>query len=92
MSAVQGLQLPLERFEKSFGTGIVPTVPFLTSCSGVLMDSIHTNYHENFWHNTVPPRPRDEVLARLRKVVKALREANDLLKKAAVIFAQTESR
>ena len=32
-------------------------------------------------------RPRDEELARLRKEVKALREANEILKKAAVIFA-----
>jgi transposase len=37
-------------------------------------------------------RPRDEELARLRKEVKALREANEILKKAAVIFAQTEPR
>ena len=35
-------------------------------------------------------RPRDEELARLRKEVKSLREANEILKKAAVIFAQTE--
>jgi transposase len=33
-------------------------------------------------------RPRDEELARLRKEVKTLREANEILKKAAVIFAQ----
>jgi transposase len=33
-------------------------------------------------------RPRDEELARLRKEVKALRTANEILKKAAVIFAQ----
>jgi transposase-like protein len=37
-------------------------------------------------------RPRDEELARLRKENKALREANDILKKAAVIFAQIEPR
>jgi transposase len=37
-------------------------------------------------------RPRDEELSRLRKEVKALREANEILKKAAVIFAQTEPR
>jgi transposase len=37
-------------------------------------------------------RPRDEELSRLRKEVKALREANEILKKAAVIFAQTEAR
>jgi transposase len=37
-------------------------------------------------------RPRDEELTRLRKEVKALREANEILKKAAVIFAQTEPR
>jgi transposase len=37
-------------------------------------------------------RPRDEELARLRKEVKFLREANEILKKAAVIFAQTEPR
>jgi transposase len=35
-------------------------------------------------------RPRDEELTRLRKEVKALREANEILKKAAVIFAQGE--
>jgi transposase-like protein len=33
-------------------------------------------------------RPRDAELARLRKENKALREANEILKKAAVIFAQ----
>ena len=33
-------------------------------------------------------RPRDEELTRLRKEVKALRTANEILKKAAVIFAQ----
>ena len=37
-------------------------------------------------------RPRDEELARMRKENKALREANEILKKAAVIFAQTEPR
>jgi transposase-like protein len=37
-------------------------------------------------------RPRDQELARLRKENKALREANEILKKAAVIFAQTEPR
>ena len=37
-------------------------------------------------------RPRDEELSRLRKENKALREANEILKKAAVIFAQTEPR
>jgi transposase-like protein len=35
-------------------------------------------------------RPRDEELARLRKENKALRTANEILKKAAVIFAQGE--
>ena len=35
-------------------------------------------------------RPRDEELTRLRKEVKALRTANEILKKAALIFAQTE--
>jgi transposase len=35
-------------------------------------------------------RPRDAELARLRKENKALREANEILKKAAVIFAQGE--
>jgi transposase-like protein len=35
-------------------------------------------------------RPRDEELARLRKENKALREANEILKKAAVIFARGE--
>jgi transposase len=37
-------------------------------------------------------RPRDEELIRLRKEVKSLREANEILKKAAVIFAQGEPR
>jgi transposase len=37
-------------------------------------------------------RPRDEELTRLRKEVKALRSANEILKKAAVIFAQGEPR
>ena len=37
-------------------------------------------------------RPRDEELSRLRKENKVLREANEILKKAAVIFAQTEPR
>jgi transposase-like protein len=35
-------------------------------------------------------RPRDEELTRLRKENKALKEANEILKKAAVIFAQGE--
>ena len=35
-------------------------------------------------------RPRDEELTRLRKEVKSLRNANEILKKAAVIFAQGE--
>ena len=35
-------------------------------------------------------KPRDEELTRLRKEVKALKEANEILKKAAVIFAQSE--
>jgi len=35
-------------------------------------------------------RPKDTELARLRKENKALREANEILKKAAVIFAQGE--
>ena len=35
-------------------------------------------------------RPRDEELVRLRKEVKSLRTANEILKKAAVIFAQGE--
>jgi len=35
-------------------------------------------------------RPRDEELTRLRKEVKSLRMANEILKKAAVIFAQGE--
>ncbi|MDR2740764.1 MAG: transposase [Treponema sp.] len=33
-------------------------------------------------------RPRDEELARLRKENRALKEANEILKKAAAIFAQ----
>jgi transposase-like protein len=37
-------------------------------------------------------RPRDEELARLRKENRTLREANEILKKAAVIFAQIEPR
>ena len=36
-------------------------------------------------------RPRDEELARLRKEVKSLREANEILKKAAVIFSRGEA-
>jgi transposase-like protein len=35
-------------------------------------------------------RPRDKELARLKKENKALRNANEILKKAAVIFAQGE--
>ena len=35
-------------------------------------------------------RPRDAELSRLRKENKALRDANEILKKAAVIFAQGE--
>jgi len=35
-------------------------------------------------------RPRDAELVRLRKEVKSLRQANEILKKAAVIFAQGE--
>jgi len=35
-------------------------------------------------------RPRDAELIRLRKEVKSLKEANEILKKAAVIFAQSE--
>jgi transposase len=35
-------------------------------------------------------RPKDAELARLKKENKALREANEILKKAAVIFAQGE--
>jgi transposase len=37
-------------------------------------------------------RPRDEELVRLRKEVRALRASNEILKKAAVIFAQSESQ
>jgi transposase len=37
-------------------------------------------------------RPRDAELARLRKEVKTLREANEILKKAAVIFAQEQAQ
>jgi transposase len=37
-------------------------------------------------------RPRDAELSRLRKEVKALREANEILKKAAAIFAQKRPR
>jgi len=35
-------------------------------------------------------KPRDAELARLRKENKALKEANEILKKAAAIFAQGE--
>src|SRR5215469_4769290 len=35
-------------------------------------------------------RPRDAELVRLRKENKALKEANEILKKAAVIFAKSE--
>jgi len=35
-------------------------------------------------------RARDAELTRLRKEVKSLREANEILKKAAVIFAQSD--
>jgi transposase len=35
-------------------------------------------------------RPRDEELTRLRKEVKALRTADEILKKAAAVFAQGE--
>jgi transposase-like protein len=35
-------------------------------------------------------KPRDEELARLRKENKALKDANEILKKAAVIFALSE--
>jgi len=35
-------------------------------------------------------KPRDEELTRLRKENKVLREANEILKKATVIFAQKE--
>jgi transposase len=35
-------------------------------------------------------RARDAELSRLRKEVKSLKEANEILKKAAVIFAQSE--
>jgi len=35
-------------------------------------------------------KPKDEELARLRKENKSLRAANEILKKAAVIFAQGE--
>ena len=37
-------------------------------------------------------RPRDEEQARLRKEVRSLRDANEILKKAAVIFVQGEPR
>ena len=37
-------------------------------------------------------RPRDEELTRLRKENKALREADEILKKAAAIFAQEGPR
>jgi transposase len=37
-------------------------------------------------------RPGDTELTRLWKEVRTLREANEILKKAAVIFAQTEHR
>jgi len=35
-------------------------------------------------------RPRDAELTRLRKENRALKEANEILKKAAVIFAQSD--
>jgi transposase len=35
-------------------------------------------------------RPRDQELARLRKENKMLRQANEILKKAAIIFAQED--
>jgi len=35
-------------------------------------------------------KPRDEELIRLRKEVKSLKMANEILKKAAVIFAASE--
>ena len=35
-------------------------------------------------------RPRDEELSRLRKENKLLRQANEILKKAAIIFAQED--
>jgi transposase-like protein len=39
-------------------------------------------------HFPATARPRDEELTRLRKENRALKETNELLKKAAVIFAQ----
>jgi transposase len=38
------------------------------------------------------PGPRDQELTRLRKEVKAPREADEILKKAAVILARSEPR
>jgi hypothetical protein len=37
-------------------------------------------------------QPRDEEQSRLSKAVKALLDANEILKKAAVSFTQTEAR
>jgi transposase-like protein len=43
-------------------------------------------------YHQVAGRPQDEELTRLRKENKTLREANEILKKAAVIFAQERPR
>jgi len=56
----------------------------------VLRRWIHEAREERETGRTAFPghgRPRDEELARLRKEVKTLRDANEILKKAAVIFA-----
>jgi len=44
-------------------------------------------------HRAIPGhgRPRDEEPARLHKENKALKAANEILKKAAAVFAQTDT-
>jgi transposase len=59
----------------------------------VLRRWIHEACQERETGRTAFPdhgRPRDEELARLRKEVKSRREATEILKKAAVIFAHGE--
>jgi hypothetical protein len=54
MFAVQGFQFPLQGLEKRFGTGVVPAVPLLISCSVEPRDKAPPATHESFSHNTVP--------------------------------------